>query len=93
MSGQVDVVDDLAQVGLEVGAGQVLQVVQGLLGDVALPLQFAWRKGCLGGYIQSIQSDKSGHQTSLNIRILSVFKKSHLQGFTKESFPCLVMLL
>ena len=41
VSGQVDVVDDLAQVGLEVGAGQVLQVVQGLLGDVPLPLQFA----------------------------------------------------
>ena len=38
---QVDVVDDLAQVSLEVRASQVLEVVQGLLGNISLPLQFS----------------------------------------------------
>ena len=41
MSGEIDVVDDLAEVLVEVGVGQVLQVVQGVLGDVALPLELA----------------------------------------------------
>ncbi len=41
MSGEVDVVDDLAQVLVEVRVGQVLEVVQGVLRDVALPLQLA----------------------------------------------------
>ena len=41
MAGQVDVVDDLAQVGVEVGLGQVGEVVEGVLGDVALPLELA----------------------------------------------------
>ena len=40
---QVDVVDDLAEVGLEIWAGQVHEVVQGLLGNVPLPLQFSCR--------------------------------------------------
>jgi len=38
---QVDVVNDLAQVLVEVGVSQGLQVVQGGLGDVTLPLQLA----------------------------------------------------
>jgi len=42
MAGQVDVVDDLAQVLLEVGVGQVLEVVQSVLGNVTLPLQFTF---------------------------------------------------
>ena len=41
VTGQVNIVDDLAQVGLEIGIGQVLQVVQVGLRDLALPLQFA----------------------------------------------------
>ena len=36
--------DDLAQVSMEVGVGQVLQVVQGILGNITLPLQLAWRQ-------------------------------------------------
>ena len=41
VAGQVDVVNDLAQVLLEVSVGQVLQVVQSVLGNVSLPLKFA----------------------------------------------------
>jgi len=42
VTGQVNIVDDLAQVGLEVGVGQVLQIVQVGLGNFTLPLQFAF---------------------------------------------------
>jgi len=38
---QVDVVDDLSQVLMEVAVGQVLQVVQRVLGNVTLPLELA----------------------------------------------------
>merc|ERR1711922_23798 len=41
VGGLVDVVDDLAEVALEVAGGQRLEVGQGLGGDVSLPLQFA----------------------------------------------------
>ena len=41
VTGKVDVVDDLAQVFVEVVAGKSDQVVQGLLGNVPLPLQLA----------------------------------------------------
>ena len=41
MSGEIDVVDDLAEVLVEVGVGQVLEVVQSVLGNVALPLELA----------------------------------------------------
>ena len=41
VAGQVDVVDDLAPVLVEVRVGQGLQVVQGVLGNVTLPLEFA----------------------------------------------------
>ena len=39
VGGLVDVVDDLAKVGLEVGGGKVLKVGQGGGGDVSLPLE------------------------------------------------------
>ena len=42
VSGEIDVVDDLAEVLVEVGVGQVLEVVQSVLGNVALPLELAW---------------------------------------------------
>lgn len=38
---QVDVVNNLAQVLVEVGVGQVLQVVQRILRNVTLPLELA----------------------------------------------------
>ena len=41
MSGLVDVVDDLAKVGLEVSLGEVLQVGESCGGNVPLPLQVA----------------------------------------------------
>merc|ERR1719378_1772542 len=41
VGGLGDVVDDLAQVALEVAGGQRLEVGQGLGGNVSLPLQFA----------------------------------------------------
>merc|ERR1711917_65572 len=41
VGGLVDVVDDLAQVALEVAGGQRLEVGEGLGGGVSLPLQFA----------------------------------------------------
>merc|ERR1719414_1602903 len=41
VSGQVDIVNDFAQVLFEVGIGQVLQVIQSVLGNVTLQLQFA----------------------------------------------------
>ena len=41
VSGQVDIVNDFAQVLFEVGIGQVLQVIQSVLGNVTLPLQLA----------------------------------------------------
>ena len=43
VGGQIDVVNNLAQVLVEVGVGQVLQVVQRILGDVTLPLELAWK--------------------------------------------------
>lgn len=42
VGGQIDVVNNLAQVLVEVGVGQVLQVVQRVLRDVTLPLELAW---------------------------------------------------
>merc|ERR1719507_2845902 len=39
VGGLVDVVDDLAEVGLEVSGGQILQVGEGGSGDVSLPLE------------------------------------------------------
>ena len=39
--GQIDIVNDLAQVFVEVVVGQGNKVVQGLLGNVSLPLQLA----------------------------------------------------
>ena len=41
VSGQVDIVNDFAQVLFEVGVGQVLEVVQSVLGNVSLPLKLA----------------------------------------------------
>jgi len=41
VGGLVDVVDDLAEVTLEVAGGQRLEVVESLLGDISLPLEFA----------------------------------------------------
>merc|ERR1712073_270280 len=38
----VDVVDDLAKVGLEISLGKVLKVCQGGSGDVSLPLELAF---------------------------------------------------
>ena len=40
VAGQIDIVNDLAQVSLEVGGGQVIQVVESLLGNFTLPLKF-----------------------------------------------------
>ena len=51
VTSQIDVVNDLAQVLLEVGVGQVLQVVQVVLGNIALPLQFALAFGANGPQI------------------------------------------
>jgi len=42
VSGKVNVVDDFAQILVEVGVGQVLEVVQSVLGNVALPLEFTF---------------------------------------------------
>jgi len=42
VAGQVDVVNDLAQVLLEVSVGQVLQVVQSVLRNISLPLELAF---------------------------------------------------
>jgi len=42
VAGQVDVVDDLAQVLLEVSVSQVLQVVQSVLRNISLPLELAF---------------------------------------------------
>ena len=42
VGGQIDVVNNLAQILVEVGVGQVLQVVQRVLRDVTLPLELAW---------------------------------------------------
>ena len=42
VGGLVDVVDDLAKIGLEVGLGEVLKVCQGGSGDVSLPLELAF---------------------------------------------------
>jgi len=41
VTGQIDIVNDLAQVGLEVSGGQVVQVVQSFLGNFSLPLELA----------------------------------------------------
>ena len=41
MGGLVDVVDDLAKVGLEVAVGERLEVGEGSGRDVTLPLQVA----------------------------------------------------
>ena len=41
VSSKVDIVNDLAQVFVEVVVGQGNKVVQGLLGNVSLPLQLA----------------------------------------------------
>ncbi len=41
---QVDVVNNLSQVLVEVSVGQVLQVVQRILGNVTLPMEFACKK-------------------------------------------------
>ena len=41
VASQVDIVDDLAQVGLEVRVSQILQIVQVRFGNFTLPLQFA----------------------------------------------------
>ena len=38
----VDVVNDLAKVFVEVGVGQVDKVVQSVLGNIPLPLEFSW---------------------------------------------------
>ena len=51
VAGQIDIVNDLAQVLLEVSVGQVLQVVQVVLGNIALPLQFALAFGANGPQI------------------------------------------
>merc|ERR1719213_702239 len=42
VGGLVDVMDDLAKIGLEVGLGKVLKVCQGGSGDVSLPLELAF---------------------------------------------------
>jgi hypothetical protein len=42
VSGQIDIVNDLAQVGFEVSGGQVVQVVQGILRNFSLPLEFTF---------------------------------------------------
>ena len=41
VTSKVNIVDDLAQVFVEVVAGQSDEVVQGLLGNVPLPLELA----------------------------------------------------
>jgi len=41
VAGQIDVVNDLAQVTLEIGIGQSNQVIQSVLGNVSLPLKSA----------------------------------------------------
>ena len=41
VAGQIDIVNDLAQVGFEVSGSQVVQVVQSFLGNFSLPLEFA----------------------------------------------------
>jgi hypothetical protein len=41
VAGQIDIMNDLAQVSLEIGIGQSNQVVQSVLGNVSLPLEFA----------------------------------------------------
>jgi len=40
VASQIDIMDDLAQVSLEVSGGQVVQVIQSLLGNFSLPLEF-----------------------------------------------------
>jgi len=42
VAGQIDIVNDLAQVGFEVSGSQVVQVVQSFLGNFSLPLEFAF---------------------------------------------------
>jgi hypothetical protein len=42
VSGKVNIVDDFAQIFVEVGVGQILEVVQSVLGNVALPLEFTF---------------------------------------------------
>ena len=42
VAGQVDIMDDFAQVGLEVSVSQVLQIIQVSFGNFTLPLQFAF---------------------------------------------------
>merc|ERR1719507_712868 len=40
VAGQIDIVNDLAQVFLEIIIGQTNQVVQSVLGNITLPLEF-----------------------------------------------------
>ena len=40
VSSQINVVNDFAQIGMEIRVGEVLQVLQVLGWDVSLPLQF-----------------------------------------------------
>ena len=41
VASKVDVVNDLAKVFVEVSVGQVLEIVESILGNIPLPLQFA----------------------------------------------------
>merc|ERR1719360_391433 len=69
VGGLVNVVDDLSEVGLEVGVSQSLEIGQSCRGDVSLPLEVALAS--INKLMKTSNLCNEVHKGSLNLKILS----------------------